>query len=132
MAKRRIFTVGFDLPGDEFEYIGFKSTQTFLDADIVLFEPVLAEPSPLGLTSDQYYNDKPILPGDTIEQLDHWRSEIIAAVNAGKLVMIYLAKPIKAYCYTGRKELSGTGRNRSITNEITEISSYDAVTGLKK
>lgn len=41
MAKHRIFTVGFALPGDEFEYVEFDSDTTLLDADIVLFEPSL-------------------------------------------------------------------------------------------
>jgi hypothetical protein len=52
MAKKRIFTVGFDLPGDEFEYIRADSTQTLLDADIILFQPTL---------------------GSTSEQFDHYR-----------------------------------------------------------
>jgi hypothetical protein len=43
MAKNRIFTIGFDLPGDEFEYVEFRSDQTLLDADIVLFQPTLVE-----------------------------------------------------------------------------------------
>ena len=40
MAKR-IFAAGFDLSGDEFEYVSFHSDQSLLDADIVLFEPSL-------------------------------------------------------------------------------------------
>ena len=43
MGKKRIFTVGFELPGDDFEYIPFYSDQTLLDADIVLFEPTLGD-----------------------------------------------------------------------------------------
>jgi hypothetical protein len=34
--QNRISVVGFDLPGDEFEYIAFDSDQTLLDADIIL------------------------------------------------------------------------------------------------
>jgi len=36
VPRKRIFTVGFDLPGSEFEYIKFDSDQTLLDADIIL------------------------------------------------------------------------------------------------
>jgi hypothetical protein len=41
MSKKRIFTVGFSLPGEDLEDIDFDSDQTLLDADIVLFQPSL-------------------------------------------------------------------------------------------
>jgi hypothetical protein len=102
MAKKRIFTVGFDLPGDEFEYIRADSTQTLLDADIILFQPTL------GSTSEEFdhyrggaklFSGVPILTEHSSFQakrrVDHWRSEIIAAVKAGKLVIIYLNATIE-------------------------------------
>ena len=33
----------------------------------------------------------------SIKHLDHWRSEQVAAVKAGKLVIVYLAKPRECY-----------------------------------
>ena len=38
MARKKIFTVGFELPGDDFESVSFDSDQSLLDADIILFE----------------------------------------------------------------------------------------------
>ena len=129
MAKYRIFTVGFALPGDEFEYVEFDSDQTLLDADIVLFEPTLGE-----FTVDESYKGKPLLSEHdsfrTKERLDHWRSEIISAVNAGKVVIVYLAKPIECYRYTGSNQYSGTGRSRVTTNLVERMSSYEAVPNL--
>lgn len=126
MAKKRIFTVGFELPGNDFESIEFGSDQTLLDADIVLFEPTLGY-----YHSYKDYNGKPLLDDyssfKTKEHLDHWRVEIIAAINACKLVVVYLTKPVECYRQTGQKEYSGTGRSRSITNLVTEISSYESV-----
>jgi hypothetical protein len=131
MAKRRIFTVGFDLPGEEFEYIQFSSDQTLLDADIILFEPTLGN-----YYSSDSYNGKTLLGEQSSfeikKYLDHWRGELIAAVNAGKLVIIYLAKPVECYRHTGQKEFSGTGRNQLIKNIVTEISSYEAVPNIKR
>lgn len=127
MAKKRFFCVGFELPGDDFEYVKFNSDQTLLDADIILFEPSLGDYRAEG----DYYNGRPVLGQHSSfavkERLDHWRSEIVAAVNAGKLVIIYLAKPIECYRYTGEKQFSGTGRSRVTSNIVTEISSYGAV-----
>jgi len=130
MAKHRIFTVGFDLPGDEFEYVNFDSDATLLDADIILFEPTLGNASGSGT-----YNGKTLLDEyssfSAKQRLDHWRSEIVAAVKAGKLVIVYLAKPRECYRHTGQKQHSGTGRSRVATNIVTEVSSYEAIPNLK-
>jgi len=131
MAKRRIFTVGFDLPGEEFEYIEFDSDQTLLDADIVLFQPQLQYHF-----SDEQHGGRRLLTEhrshSAKRQLDHWRSEISAAVNAGKLVIVYLTKPIEGYRYTGDTQYSGSGRSRTATKMITSISSYESVPNLTK
>jgi len=130
MAKNRIFTVGFNLPGDEFEYIEFNSDRTLLDADIVLIEPTLGDAN--GYES---YNGKTLLNEHSSfvvkQRLDHWRSEIIAAVRAEKLVIVYLASPRECYRYTGGKQYSGTGRSRVTTNMVAEVSSYEAIPNLK-
>lgn len=130
MAKNRIFAVGFDLPGDELEYVEFDSDTTLLDADIILFEPTLGN-----VSSYESYNGKSLLSDHSSfsvkQRLDHWRSEIVAAVKAGKLVIVYLAKPRECYRYTGQKQHSGTGRSRVTTNIVTEVSSYEAIPNLK-
>lgn len=132
MPKKKIFTVGFSLPGDEFEYIEFDSDQTLLDADVVLFKPTLGN---YDFEYGQQYGGKPILSQhssfSTKSRLDHWRSEIIAAVNAGKLVIIFLAKPVEYCRYTGERQYSGTGRSRVQTNIVTSVSSYEAVPNVK-
>ncbi|HET8919167.1 MAG TPA: hypothetical protein VFN27_05765 [Xanthobacteraceae bacterium] len=132
MAKKRIFTVGFSLPGEEFEYIGFDSDQTLLDADIILYEPTFGN---YDFEFDREYGGKRILSHyssfSTKTRLDHWHAEIVAAVNAGKLVIIFLAKPIEYCRYTGERRYSGTGRSRVQTNIVVDISSYDAVPNIK-
>jgi hypothetical protein len=128
--RSRIFSVGFDLPGDEFECINFDSDQTLLDADIILFEPTLGGYDGY---SDEQYNGKSVLnhyaSNSVRARLDHWRTEIAGAVNAGKLVVVYLARRIERYRYTGERRSSGTGRQ---TNIVTEVSSYEAVPNVKK
>jgi hypothetical protein len=133
VSKKRIFTVGFDLPGEEFEHIEFDSDQTLLDADIVLYEPTLGWPS---FEYGQEWAGKEILSQSssysTKARLDHWRAEIIAAIKAGKLVITYLAKPIEYYRFTGAQRFSGTGRSRVTTNLVDGISSYEAVPNIRK
>ena len=125
MAKR-IFVVGFDLPGGEFEYVPFASDQSLLDADIVLYEPSLG-----AYPAYETYNGKPLVSQDSSprlqENLRHWKAELAAAVNAGKLVIVYVTKPMVCYRYTGEQTFSGTGRSRVTTNMVTNVSSYEAV-----
>lgn len=124
--SKRIFAIGFDLPGDEFEYAPFDSDQSLLDSDIVLFEPSLGYYG--GFES---YNGRNLLNQDGSarlpENIRHWKSELVAATNAGKLVVVYLSRPDTCYRYTGQQKFSGTGRSRVTTNLVSEVSSYEAV-----
>jgi hypothetical protein len=133
VPKKRIFTVGFGLPGPEFEYIKFDSDQTLLDADVILYLPTLEAYS---LEYGEQWAGKSILSHSSSfnakSRLDHWRTEIVAAVNAGKMVIVYLTKPIEFCRYTGERQFSGTGRSRVQTNIVTEVSSYEAVPNIKR
>jgi hypothetical protein len=131
MAKKRIFTIGFALPGEEFHYIPFDSDQSLLDADIILFEPGFKR----HYTSEEYNGIPLFNKSDShrvYENLSHWRSELAGAVNAGKLVIIFLKKPLIYFRYTGQQNFSGTGRSRTTTNIVAEVSSYDSVPNLTK
>lgn len=131
MAKKTIFCVGFDLPGEEFEYIPFESDRSLLDADIILYEPTLGR-----FTSSEWYSGKQLIgewdSARVPDRLLHWKSELANAVNVGKLVIVYLRKPREAYRYTGRNEYSGTGRNQKVTNIVEPIQSYSAVPRIEK
>jgi hypothetical protein len=133
MPKKRLFTVGFELPGEEFDHIDFDSDQTLLDADIILFQPSLGGCS---FEYGQQWEGRPILSHrDSFSKkarVDHWHTEIVAAVNAGKLVVIYLAKPIEYFRYTGSQQFSGTGRGRVATEMVSGISSYDSLPNIKR
>jgi len=127
MSQRKIVYIGIHVPGDELEEIDFYSDQSLLDADIVLFEPTLGEIT----FDDSSYQGKRSL-GDhnsfrLQEQLQHWRSELDAAIKAGKLVIVFLAKPEEVFVRTGERQFSGTGRNRQVTNIVTGTSSYRAL-----
>jgi hypothetical protein len=121
--------VGFDLPGDEFEYVAFDSDQSLLDADVILFEVGFGESYP-----SETYEGEPLFGHATsvtvAKNLQHWRSEITSAVNAGKLVIAYLKKPLEYHRYTGQKGFSGTGRSRVTTNYVAEVRSYSALSSV--
>lgn len=130
MAKRTIFTVGFNLPGDDFEYVPFHSDRSLLDADIVLFEPGFGATVPLEDYEGTDLFSKSASPR-VIQQLSHWKSELISFVNGGNLAVIYLKKPLRYYVYTGEKSYSGPGRSRVTTNHVAEVRSYLPVPKVK-
>lgn len=108
MAKAEIMSVGIKIPGDIAEYVSFNSSRSLLDADIILFEPSL-----------EYYTDelrsthqgKPALSDRSSVQtraaIQHWRSELKYAIEAGKTVFIFLPAPEEVYART--QKFSGTG-----------------------
>lgn len=92
MGKKKVFSVGFRIPGGDIDYVPFASDQSLLDADIVLFAPTLGR-----TTASERYKGKLLLSeGDSARvppRLSHWQSELRSALAAGKLVIVLLAKP---------------------------------------
>ncbi|GAF84751.1 unnamed protein product, partial [marine sediment metagenome] len=126
MTKKKIFTIGFELPEGDFQNIPFDSNQSLLDADIILYKVGFGD----HYASD-YYQGEPLFDNyesvSVAQNLQHWRAELVTATNAAKLVIVFLAKPLNYFRYTGEKSYSGTGRSRATTNIVTKIESYSAV-----
>ena len=60
-------------------------------------------------------------------QSEHWRREIKAAIEHGKLVLVYLSELTPLSVATGRKEYSGTGRNQKVTRIVTGYDNYQSI-----
>lgn len=128
MSASKLVSVGYVIPGD-YEHITLDSDTSLLDADIILVQPEIPELY-YEYGSDDY-KGKPTL-GQTgsfqaAQQAKHWRAEIATAVESGKTVIVFLAKPEEVYVFTGHQEYSGTGRNQKVTNIVALLSSYDIV-----
>lgn len=126
MASIKFVTVGYEIPG-EHEYIPLDSDVSLLDADVILIQPEI--PSSYHSYRETEYQGKPTLGQSgsfkMVQQTAHWRSEIKTALEHGKTVIVFLAKPEEAWVYTGEKQYSGTGRNQKVTNIVKPVSSYD-------
>jgi hypothetical protein len=127
VADRKIISVGFICPGGEIEYLPLHSDRSLLDADIILFKPNID----YNYISDEEYSGKVLLNQrrsfSAVEAASHWRSELKAAYEGGKVVVVYLSKPVDVFVYTGDKTFSGTGKSRTTTNIVRPFSSYDAL-----
>lgn len=123
---RRIFTVGFGLPGDPAEYVPFRSDKALFDADIIVFRPTLK-----GYFTAEMYNGAPLIAeadsAAVARDCEHWRSELKLAADAGKVVFVMLYKPELCYFDTGQRTYSGTGRNQRTTKHVASIDSYTCI-----
>ena len=128
MAKKKILTIGFQLCDENSEYSEFDSNLSLLDWDIILFKPDIKD---YMYSSESMFQGKPCLSDDKSFQLkaqsEHWRREIKAAVENGKLVIVYLDELDEISIATGEKKFSGTGRNQKTTRIVTDYDNYQSI-----
>lgn len=107
MAKR-IFSVGFNFPGDEAECISFESNWSLLDADIIIFEPRIGYYGQSTISNKQHMG-KPLLDESasfkTKERANHWKSELQIALDSGKTIIVFLSELEEFYVYKEKQEL---------------------------
>ena len=133
MANKKILTIGFSLADDQTEFCEFDSDTSLLDWDIILFKPNITE---YLYRCESTFEGKPCLSDDESFKLraqsEHWRREIKAAVEHGKLVLVFLSELTPLSIATGEKEFSGTGRNQKVTRIVTNYDNYQSIPlGLK-
>lgn len=122
----RIISVGCDIPGFSEDAHAFSSDQSLLDADIVLFNPTLAEYDSESL----YLGKRRLYDSDSaraVEDSRRWRSELAEAVKAGKTVMVYLTPYEEVYVHLGNKQTSGTGRGQKVTLIVEPLTNYSCL-----
>ena len=122
----RVFSVGREIPGNAAEYVSFRSDNSLFDADVIVFHPTFVD-----YNSNEMYSGRPLI-SDTdspmlIRDCAHWKSEIKAAIESGKVVFIMLIRPDEVYYATGQKTFSGTGRGRVSTRHVALTTSYESI-----
>lgn len=133
MANKKILTIGLSLANDQAEYCEFDSDTSLLDWDIILFKPDIDD---YLNRRESIFEGKPCLSDDQSFKLkaqsEHWRREIKAAIEHGKLVLVFLSELTPLSIATGKKEYSGTGRNQKVTRIVTNYDNYQSIPiGLK-
>jgi hypothetical protein len=122
---RKIITAGFEIPGYSELDISLRSDQSVLDYDVVVFQPDISEFLE-GYTN--YFQGKPSLFESTSFQLreaaSRWRNELDEAFSHGKTIFVFMSALKEVFLDTGRREYSGTGRNRQTTNVVEPFNNY--------
>jgi len=123
--ERKFISVVFEIPGFRYNCISFRASTSILDADIILFSPNLS-----GYEDDfpPYFQGKRSLAENSsfklLEDITHWRNEIISFLKAGKTVFVIFDNYEEVYVHTGQKTVTGTGKNAKTTNLVTLFNSY--------
>ena len=122
--KKNVLSVGYDFPGNVVKTLNFKSKQSLLDADIILFMPTLSDYS----CEYSNFNGKRIITEDDSQKLiddkNRWRSELKVAFENGKTIFIFMSELEEAYFCTGITGYSGTGRNIQKNRNVDLINNY--------
>lgn len=122
--KKKIISVGFEIPDHSSCFCYYSSSQSLLDADIVVFEPDIS----------CYRQEATLFQGkvefdenDSFrvkEHTGHWHLEVSTALQEGKTVFVLMRKYEEVYVYTGKKETSGTGKNAKVTRIVGLYNNY--------
>ena len=127
MAKRTVVSVDCEIPGGLSEFVSFESKTSLLDWDIILFNPSITS----YIFSLETYQGKSSLDDARSFRLregaEHWRRELSEAFRVGKTVFVLLSELQEIFIDTGRREHSGTGRNRQTTQIVAPFNNYQVL-----
>lgn len=121
---KKIISIGFEIPGCDDVCDAYTSSQSLLDADIIIFEPGFSD-----YFSEGRYQSKRSFDQDSSfsikEDTRHWHSEISTALIAGKTVFVFMSQYEEIFVDTGERKYSGTGRNTRVTNIVSLYNNYE-------
>lgn len=127
MSKTTFGSVACKVPGGFSEFVSFDSRASLLEWDIIIFNPSITE----HFGHYSMYQGKPSLDeyrSVTVQEgMQHWRRELAEALRAGKTILVFLPTLQEAWVDTGRREYSGTGRNRHTTRIVAPITNYETL-----
>jgi hypothetical protein len=113
--KRRLISIGYEIPGFSNDCYEYSSDQSLLDADVLVFEPETYDTTYGGKTSLNESGSFEIQ-----QDAEHWRRELSTALEHGKTVLLILRRYQIVQIDTGRKEFKGA----KTINYVTDYSNY--------
>jgi hypothetical protein len=123
--KKKIVSIGLQFASDDVDFHDLNSKSSLLDWDIILFRPDIGE----FMSPSSQFQGKPCLDEtDSFElrgNCEHWKREIHQAVDAGKCVFVFLSRLQIVHADSGKRQYSGSGRNRQTTRIVEPLSNYD-------
>lgn len=122
--SKKIFTIGYEIPGRNEDFLPFTSNKSLMDSDIVLFNT----DTPEALDYQRIYQGENSYTECSSfkykKQLKHWGRELNNFLMAGKTVFLLLSEKKQFYLKTGER-YDGTGRNRQTINIVNLHDNYE-------
>lgn len=123
----KILSLGYEFDHDHpsIEESTFRSGDSLFDFDVILWNPnnLIWEYS-----AKEYRGCKSLDDNDSVrlmEDVKRVKTEMAEMLKMGRTIIIFTPEPEKYYIDTGRREYSGTGRNRRTTRIVDDIELTD-------
>jgi len=119
------YEFGFDHPS--VEESTFRSGDSLFDFDVILWEPdsLIWEYS---MEENNYRGCINLDDNDSVrlvEDIKRVKTEMAEMLKLGRTIIIFTPEPEKYYIDTGKREYSGTGRNRKTTRIVDDVDLTD-------
>jgi hypothetical protein len=126
-----VASLGYEFNHPRVRNIDYRSTDTILSADVVLWlpEPLNDLFPDYDLFDSSQYHGMPLI-SESRSQLsllaaDHRRSEIAGFLDLGRSLVLFAPAPHRWYYHTGTRDVSGTGKNQKITRHVDDMNTLD-------
>ena len=123
-----IVGINFTFPSDDEDYLRLDGFGSLSDVDLAVT---------LLSFNDCHYKDDPLISthqGKRLlsqesstkltEHIVHWQRELKNFLQNGKTLILFLKQKEILYIHTGKKEISGTGRNQKVSNIVEYVDNY--------
>lgn len=130
-GRLKILSIGSDIDHDIVNVDTFSSSRSFLDYDIVILDPsqVLYEYAS-DFRSGTYRGLKSLAEDSSarlVRDIDRRRNEMGDMLGLGRSLVVFNSPPQKCYVDTGKREYSGTGKNRQTTRIMDEVDVFSSL-----
>jgi hypothetical protein len=117
MSNKTILSINYGVPCEEDEYVEFSSDRSLLDADIILISL-----ERLTENSGDYYQGRILVDEEEspslIEQAEHWRQELVTALERGLTVFVIFKQPVEYAVHVGNRYDSHTHESSPVISGI--------------
>jgi hypothetical protein len=131
MEKRVVFVGEEFIVSEETRYLAFDSSESLLDGDLIVFSIETSSYATDIHSSEGYFRGLRCLTDNASfrlrENINHWRSEITAALEDGKTVVFMLNESPQLAVGTGETRYQGSGRSARKIRVVDTFDPYQVI-----
>lgn len=130
-AQPTVVSIGYEFEHPRVHNIDYRSTETILSADVVLWlpQPLNELYSGYDFLDSHEYRGMPLVSESqsqpSILAAERRRSELQGFLDLGRSLVLFAPAPHSWYYYSGTRDVSGTGRNQKVTRHVQDMDTLD-------